>query len=566
LNISKLEETQVETLLTSAFYEIPRFQRPYMWRDEHLTDFWQDLISEQSVDHFLGSMVTFTTPAKRRAIVDGQQRLTTIVLFLCVVRDSMASHGLAELAKKVHAYVKRTNRDGQPDYVLRSETSSPYFEDHILSFVEPELKREECKPGLEELSVDNAFKFLRAKVDAELEACLGSSKAIETALKRMRDKVLDLQVIHVGMEDQDEAYMVFETLNTRGMNLRTQDMVKNHVLKVLKAKRGSVDGARIRWTAAVQKLEKAPVPIGFDTFLLHQWLSTNDYTGKKQLYRAIRNQLLTKTSVESYLTLIGGDVELYRSMLETSYRQWPSKQRDVKRGLDALRSLRLAVPLPFLLSVMRAREADGLTARSELKAFRAVEDFHFIITAVMSRSSSGGVASMYARTGRLIYQAPDANARAVLISSFATSLKRKLPTQAEFEPYFAGLRCSNRYPDSAPVLKYALRRMLEVEGFPLPVDLSSVTVEHLWPQSKPSVDDGMTDDVIASPGNLILVSKELNGTLSDKSFTQKKRILRAANYPLDPILASTRRWTPECVEARTAWLSSNAWEKTFTVA
>lgn len=565
MNISKLEETQVETLLTSAFYEIPRFQRPYMWKGEHLTDFWQDLISEQSVDHFLGSMVTFTTPEKRRAIVDGQQRLTTIVLFLCVIRDSMALHGLNELAQKVHAYVERTNRDGQPDYVLRSETSSPYFEHHILSFVEPELKREECKPGPEELCVDNAFKFLRSKVNAELEGYLQDPKAVEATLKRMRDKVLDLQVIHVGMDDQDEAYMVFETLNTRGMNLRTQDMVKNHVLKVLKAKRTNVDVARLRWTASVQKLEKAPTPISFDAFLLHQWLSTNDYTGKKQLYRAIRNSLVTKTAVESYVELIRGDVELYRSMLETSYRQWPSKQRDVKRGLDALRLFRLTVPLPFLLSVMRAREAGGLTAKSELKAFRAVEDFHFIITAVMSRSSSGGVASMYARTGRLIYRAPDANARAAIISTFAAGLKKKLPTQAEFEPFFAGLRCSNRYPDSAPVVKYALRRMLEVEGFPLPVDLSSVTVEHLWPQSKPNAALGMTDDLIASPGNLILVSKELNGRLADKSFSQKKRILREANYPLDPTLARSRSWTPECVEARTAWLSSNAWAKAFTV-
>jgi hypothetical protein len=232
VNISKLEETHVETLLTSAFYEIPRFQRPYMWGDDQLTDFWQDLVSEQAVDHFLGSMVTFTTPGKTRAIVDGQQRLTTIVLLLCAVRDCMAKHGLKELAQKVHGYIERTNRDGQSDYVIRSETSSPFFEDHILSFVEPELEREECSPGPEEESVDHAADFLKKRVEAEVDAVLGEAKAIEVALKRVRDKVLDLQVIHVGMDDEDEAYMVFETLNTRGMNLRTQDMVKNHVLNV----------------------------------------------------------------------------------------------------------------------------------------------------------------------------------------------------------------------------------------------------------------------------------------------------------------------------------------------
>jgi hypothetical protein len=79
----------------------------------------------------------------------------------------------------------------------------------------------------------------------------------------------------------------------------------------LKAKKARIDGARTRWTAAVQKLEKAPTPIDFDTFLLHQWLSTNDYTGKKQLYRQIRNQLVSAALVEKYLDLVGGDVGLY---------------------------------------------------------------------------------------------------------------------------------------------------------------------------------------------------------------------------------------------------------------
>jgi hypothetical protein len=252
-------------------------------------------------------------------------------------------------------------------------------------------------------------------------------------------------------------------------------------------------------------------------------------------------------------------------MLETTYVQWPSNRRNVKRGLEALRLFRLAVPLPFLLSVMRAREAGALTAKSELRAFRAVEDFHFIITAVMSRSSSGGVASMYAKTGRLIYGASDASERAGLVAEFAANLKKKLPTEAEFGPFFSGLRCSKRFPDQAPVVKYALRRILEAQGYALPVDVDNVSVEHIWPQSKPAPEAGVTHELIASPGNLLLVSGELNSRLADKSFRDKKRILREANYPLDPVLTSARRWTPAEIDARTAWLTGNAWNNTFTV-
>lgn len=565
LKISKLEETQIEALFTAAFYEIPRFQRPYMWTDDQLTDFWRDLVSEQAVDHFLGSMVTFTTAQKRRAIVDGQQRLTTITLLLCAVRNCFAQQGLTELSAKVHAFIERKDRDGRPDYVLRAESSSPFVEDHILSLTRPELKRHECDPGPEEAKLDHAFQFLLGKVSAEVDR-QSSPKDVETALKRIRDKVLDLQVIHVGMEDEDEAYLVFETLNTRGMNLRTQDMVKNHVLKILKAKKARVDGARIRWTAAVEKLEKASTPISFDNFLLHQWLSTQDYTGKKQLYRQVRQQLTTKATVEHYLDMVCADVELYREMIETRYGDWPQRRRDVKRALNALRLFRVVQPLPFLLSVQRAREAEALTSKSQHKAFRAVEDFHFIVTAVMSRPSSGGTSSMYAKTGRQIFNARDASERATLIAQFASNLKRKLPAKHEFDPFFGGMKCSNRFPDDAPLVKYALRRILEVQGYGLPVDLELVTVEHIHPQGKANEEAGMTHEVIASLGNLLLVSPELNGKLADKSFREKKRILREANYPIDPVLAAARSWDSDKVQERTQWLVDNAWEKTFTVA
>ncbi len=66
-------DADVESLLDSSYFHIPRFQRPYSWEDEHIYDFWEDVISNQSDDYFIGSMVVYKKTKQQYGVVDGQQ-------------------------------------------------------------------------------------------------------------------------------------------------------------------------------------------------------------------------------------------------------------------------------------------------------------------------------------------------------------------------------------------------------------------------------------------------------------------------------------------------------------
>ena len=73
-----------------AGFSVPDFQRNYSWTDVEIRQFWQDLesvLDGQSLDHFLGPIVTLESESGRTPLIDGQQRITTLVILASVVRD-----------------------------------------------------------------------------------------------------------------------------------------------------------------------------------------------------------------------------------------------------------------------------------------------------------------------------------------------------------------------------------------------------------------------------------------------------------------------------------------------
>ena len=121
----KIESTDqdIRTLLSSGYYRIPRFQRPYSWDRENIEEFWDDVIRDSPTDYFIGSMVVYKQGNQVYGVVDGQQRLTTITLLLCVLRNTLSNHGLSDYAQGIHSLIERKNIDNKPEYILTPETS-----------------------------------------------------------------------------------------------------------------------------------------------------------------------------------------------------------------------------------------------------------------------------------------------------------------------------------------------------------------------------------------------------------------------------------------------------------
>lgn len=229
------EDIDVESLLSGRFFNIPRFQRPYSWEDENIQELWDDVMSAKGEDYFIGSMVVYREGKQEFSVVDGQQRLTTITILLCALRDAYAELGNEDLALGIHQLVERKNRSNKNEYVLRTETSFPYLQERILKYGQPDIDN---LPELsEELALKRASALLTKRVGSliaavDVDQSIPAEEKPDVKIERLtavRDSVLNLKIILVKLENEDDAYLIFETLNTRGKDLAVTDLAKNHL-------------------------------------------------------------------------------------------------------------------------------------------------------------------------------------------------------------------------------------------------------------------------------------------------------------------------------------------------
>lgn len=157
-------DSDIESLLASSYFYIPRFQRPYSWEEENIQDLWNDLISSQESEYFIGSMVVYRRDKQQFGIVDGQQRLTTLTILLCSIRDKFLEIAERDLAEGIHQLIERRDRSNNTQYVVKTETSFPYFQEHIQKFdSDPDV---DVQIRAEERNLSNAHGKFKVLLDA----------------------------------------------------------------------------------------------------------------------------------------------------------------------------------------------------------------------------------------------------------------------------------------------------------------------------------------------------------------------------------------------------------------
>ncbi len=561
-------DQSVKNLLASLYFRIPRFQRPYSWDHENVQDFWNDVVQDNPGDYFIGSMVIYQADKEHFGIVDGQQRLTTITILLCVLRDAYNKLGFKNLATGVHALIERKNIDNKKKFVLTTETSYPFFQDTIQSWGKPKLQTESFK---EEMNLRDAYGQLQSLVEGVIssvreDASLSKKKKNEEIKKRLtniRDSLLGLKLISVLLDNEDDAYIIFETLNTRGKDLSIADLVKNHLTKSLKSTNVSVDQTKIQWQEVLETIEGSSIDLSTDTFIHHFWLSRYDYSSMKKLFKNIK-QRIKKSVAKRFLDDLANDAKLYRVAHETSYRSWGKQESRIREALEAFIIFRVKQQIPCVLSLLRKYENKKIRKKHLEESLVAIEKFHFLFTAVTSQRSSGGISAMYASLGREIFEAKDTHAAVEVIRTLKKKLKSRIPSRKEFRALFPEIIYTNNRTKQRALVKYILVELDKQNVSASAIDYKNMTIEHLVPQSRIG-SPGFPDNIVGQLGNLILVPEHLNQELSEKTFLEKKKILLKNKCRLPEEIRKEKSWTPELIEQRTTLLSEKAHSKTWKI-
>ena len=561
------KDTEVQSLLSSNYFHIPRFQRPYSWDEENINDFWSDVCVNKGQDYFIGSMVVYKQSKQQLGIVDGQQRLTTITILLCALRDAFFDLGCEDQAEGIQQLIERKNLNNKPEYVLKTETSYPFLQEHVQKFKEePET---ETEVSAEEKSIKNAsirFKAFIQNLMREIDEKPPSSPKKKnllktTLLEEIRESVLNLNVILISLDNEEDAYLIFETLNTRGKDLSLTDLVKNHFTKHLKAN-SSVDGTSRKWAKMLETIRNSSSEISADNFIHHFWASRHDSATLKNLFPKIKREI-TKPKAKDYLNYLISDSNIYRSIHEAGYG-WDRNESDVAKSLMAIQMFRLSQPTPAILSLIRSYK-DKIIKYAKLRdTLSAIEKFHFIFTAVTSSRSSGGISAMYSSFAKKLFESKNSNEAAKEISSLVGKLKLKLPDYDEFEVSFKKINYTNLNTKQKNLVRYILRKFGEHHGYKFSKEYDELSIEHIYPQAK--IDkQSWNEEVVGCLGNMIFIEPNINEELGTKDFLQKIAIFESKNCSVPEYVSDQAEWTAELVSKHTNQMADIAYKKIWKI-
>lgn len=233
---------------------------------------------------------------------------------------------------------------------------------------------------------------------------------------------------------------------------------------------------------------------------------------------------IDRSDVASEFDLFEGDAVLYKSVVDPDSTDWPIERQEIRDALRGLRVMRLAQPMPFVLALMRCYQSRDLKKSALLKMLRLVENYHFQVTAISTKSSSGGISEMYASHARQFTEAASAIERRTQLNILARKLTERAPSRDDFvDAFVSRLMFADEYTRDKALVRYVLMRLHEHTYSGPALDYSKFSIEHLKPQSQIRKADDLS--IVGSIGSLLFVVDSLNGELGSKSFRRKKRYL-----------------------------------------
>ena len=236
--IKSASQYPVHTLLShegNLMYRVPPYQREYSWQKAQWEDLFQDLIEADGA-HFLGTIITLnqTTDAVHSGVlevIDGQQRMTTLTLLLAAVYSVLKQH-YDKLDEDTRTDVTNLGRqlvrkaDGEPR--VRPQIQGHNLDDYHTVLAEAGLKVDfSKKPYFPLRRVAKCFNYFRESIGKLAESQGGDP--VKAAM-RVREAVEQAILVKIEVASHADAFVLFESLNNRGMPLTPVDLIKTHLL------------------------------------------------------------------------------------------------------------------------------------------------------------------------------------------------------------------------------------------------------------------------------------------------------------------------------------------------
>lgn len=462
------EANLLKFLKKSPQFVIPIYQRNYSWTEEQCRQLWTDLLRagrlETVTAHFIGSIVyverglSNVVQQEALLVIDGQQRLTTSTLLIAALAKHFEDKCVGELletfsAKKLrNYYLLNPDEDGERHFkLLLSETDK----ETLLSILQGSPMTAESSTRINENYA--LFQQLIGQHENELEAiCQGLAKLV---------------IVDVSLDrSQDNPQLIFESMNSTGLELSQADLIRNFILMGLEPKL-QTELYKGYWRPMEKGFGQAAYAVHFDAFMRHYLTAkTGEIPNVREVYTAFKAYA---RSLKGDTRDLVADIHSYATYY-CAIALGSESEPSLKQAFHDLRELKVEVSFPFLLDAYNDYKNDRLTADELVQIVRMVESYVFrrAICAIPPNSLNKTFAGL-SRTLKKDRYLESVKAAFLLMPSY-----RRFPNDEEFQ---RDIKLRDLYNFRSR--SYWLRR-LENHGKKERVDVENYTIEHILPQNE----------------------------------------------------------------------------------
>ena len=572
-------------------YEIPAFQRRYVWKQEEQWEpLWEDIerLADSTVEgerpaaHFMGAIVLQqmefpTGTMQRRLVVDGQQRLTTLQLLMDAIQEVLEFRGHSNPAKRLSALVLNGEEfwDGKPDRAFKvwptviDRVAFQHAMSNDLSATEHTTSR-----------IVQAHDYFKGQAIQWLDKFPDENGERDRAANALEAAVsVKLEIVVIDLGDSENPHVIFETLNARGTPLLQSDMVKNKVLHEAGIKLEDDEGDATSemkriwpfdqdewWAQDIGRgLQRRP---RIDVYLNH-WLTIRNLSETKP-YNEFRifdvyagAQTASGDSIEAVAEDLGALGSIYRDVEEF-------RRNDIALFLRRRNVMNVGVVTPLLLWLLSA----DLAPLNLANCLGALESF--LVRRVVCGYSARGYGGLFVGLIAKLAEASPEFASRIIVSYLGeqTAQAALWPSDRElFERFITAPLYQYLTRGRLAMLLEGVEQELRTNKAESTVVPAGLQIEHVMPQAwhenwplAEDINDRQDatenrNQLIHTIGNLTLVNDRLNPALSNAPWRDKRKALaRHSVLYLNKSLVNEgpEHWDEAVIEERSKWLHKRA--------
>ncbi|WP_187875934.1 DUF262 and DUF1524 domain-containing protein [Helicobacter pylori] len=443
-------------------FVIPIYQRVYSWGKEQCEQLWDDIIktggNDQIEGHFIGSILYVldgnTHSNNPLLIIDGQQRLTTITLLLIALRNHLSDEvkilGKFSRKKIENRYLINSDKDGDKKFRLILSESD---KDTLLSLID-ENKRKPSEPSLKIMENFKLFeKWIRKNTDK-----------LETIFKGLEK----LMIVWIALEKgKDDPQLIFESMNSKGIELTQTDLIRNYILMGLDPEKQKIFYKKY-WRAMEEAFKQNETL--FNQFVRHYLtIKTREIPNINKVYEAFK-RYQQERGIETEVLL--QDLQKYCGF----FCQIVFKKEDDKglnKALSFLVDLEMDVIYPLLLELYSDYIDGVLSQQNFIPIIYLIESY--ICRRAVCGLGTNSLNKVFPSFTKKINK--DQYLESIKVHFGYLTEKQRFPNNDEFKKLFITIDFYNFQKK-----KYFLER-LEHFDTEEPVNTQECTIEHIMPQT-----------------------------------------------------------------------------------